>query len=213
MPVRPGTVPAISFARVYDGRFPRGEFAGKTVIVGAADSTLGDVHPTPMSSAEMSGPELLANMNAMVLRGIPLRYPGSWVTPATIALPALIVCLAGVRLGTIEVAVLGAGLLVAWSIATQLTFDSASGKARVGADLTARSFPAQNAGGGSRAHSSSPHCCIRAPQRPKQKFQAARSSRSTMPQWNDSGAPGGRGGRWPRRSCLRLISIRLTQPT
>lgn len=94
------------------------------MIVGATDSTLGDVHPTPRSSAEMSGPELLANMTATVLRGIGLRYPGSWVTPTTIALLALIVCLAGVRLGTIEVAVLGAGLLVAWSVATQLTFDS-----------------------------------------------------------------------------------------
>ncbi len=120
----PGTVPAISFARVYDGRFPRGEVAGKIVIVGATDSTLGDVHPTPMSSAEMSGPELLANMTASVLAGIPLRYPGAWLTPATVALLALIVCLAGVRLGTIEVALLGLGLLVAWSVATQLTFDS-----------------------------------------------------------------------------------------
>ncbi len=119
----PGTVPAISFARVYDGRFPRAEFAGKIVIVGATDSTLGDVHPTPMSSAEMSGPELLANMTATVLAGIPLRYPDAWLTPATVALLALIVCLAGVRLGTIEVALLGVGLLVAWSVATQLMFD------------------------------------------------------------------------------------------
>jgi hypothetical protein len=56
--------------------------------------------------------------------GIPLRYPGSWITPTTTVLLALIVCLAGVRLGTIEIAVLGAGLLVAWSVATQLTFNS-----------------------------------------------------------------------------------------
>ncbi len=120
----PGTVPAISFARVYDGRFPRGEFAGKIVIVGATDSTLGDNHPTPMSSTEMSGPELLANMTATVLAGIPLRYPGAWLTPAAVVVLALIVCLAGARLGTIEVALLGVGLLIAWSVATQLTFDS-----------------------------------------------------------------------------------------
>jgi serine/threonine protein kinase/CHASE2 domain-containing sensor protein len=120
----PGTVPAIPFSRVYDGRFPRRMVAGKIVIVGASDSTLGDVHVTPTSGTEMSGPELLANMTGSVLHRLPLRYSPSWATTLLIALLALSVSLAGLRLGTIGVALTGLGALLIWSIATQLVFDA-----------------------------------------------------------------------------------------
>jgi CHASE2 domain-containing sensor protein len=121
----PGTVPAISYSRVYNGHFPPGMFAGKIVIIGPSSPSLQDLHETPTSSGtEMSGPELLANATATVLNGIPLRDPAGWVTPALIVLLALSICVAGLRLGTLGVALAGVGIFALWSLATQLTFDS-----------------------------------------------------------------------------------------
>jgi serine/threonine protein kinase len=65
----------------------------------------------------------MANEMATVLDGIPLRAPAPWVTVALIALIALLVYVAGLRLGTLGVAVTGVGLLVLWSVATQVAFD------------------------------------------------------------------------------------------
>jgi CHASE2 domain-containing sensor protein len=121
----PGTIPAISFSRVYLGQFPAKMFAGKIVLVGATSPSLQDLHQTPGSGGRlMSGPEILGNAAATVLHRIPLREPAAWVTAALIVLLALLPCLAGLRLGTIGVALVGAGALVLWSIAAQLAFDS-----------------------------------------------------------------------------------------
>jgi CHASE2 domain-containing sensor protein/predicted Ser/Thr protein kinase len=121
----PGTVRSISYSRVYDGRFPPGMFAGKIVIVGASAPTLQDLHQTPMSgSAPMAGDEVLANEAATVLAGIPLRKSSSFLTVLLIVLLALLVCVAGLRLGTLGVALAGLGTLALWTLATQLAFDS-----------------------------------------------------------------------------------------
>jgi CHASE2 domain-containing sensor protein/tRNA A-37 threonylcarbamoyl transferase component Bud32 len=121
----PGTFPSISYSRVYSGRFPPALFAGKVVIVGAAAATLQDLHQTPVSGgAPMTGPELLANTAATVLAGLPLRAPSSAVTLLLIALLALVVPIAGLRLGTLGVALVGLGTLALWSLAAQLAFDA-----------------------------------------------------------------------------------------
>jgi serine/threonine protein kinase len=121
----PGTIPAISFSRVYAGRFPPKMFAGKIALVGATSPSLQDVHQTPVSGGRlMSGAEILGNAAATVIHRLPLRDPAGWITPAMIVLLALIPCLAGLRLGTIGVALVGLGALVVWSIAAQLAFDS-----------------------------------------------------------------------------------------
>jgi CHASE2 domain-containing sensor protein len=121
----PGTVPSISFSHVYDGRFAPGLFAGKVVIVGASAPTLQDVHQTPTSGGlPMSGSEVLANAAATVLAGIPLRNASSLVTVLLIMLLALLVPIAGMRLGTLGVALVGVGILGVWTISTQLAFDS-----------------------------------------------------------------------------------------
>jgi CHASE2 domain-containing sensor protein len=123
----PGTFTAISYSRVLSGRFPPHLFAGKIVIVGASAPTLQDLHQTPMSGSEpMSGPEVLANEVTTVRGGIPLRPPAEAVTILLIALLALLVPLAGLRLGTLSVVLVGVGLLVAWSVVVQLAFDSGS---------------------------------------------------------------------------------------
>jgi CHASE2 domain-containing sensor protein len=123
----PGTFAGLSYSRVLSGRFPPHLFAGKIAIVGASAPTLQDLHQTPVSgSAPMSGPEVLANEVTTVLAGIPLRAPPGAVTILLIALLALLVPLAGLRLGTLAVVLTGVGVLVTWSLATQLAFDSGS---------------------------------------------------------------------------------------
>jgi hypothetical protein len=123
----PGTFPAVSYSRVLSGRFSPHLLAGKIAIVGASAPTLQDLHQTPMSGSEpMSGPEVLANEVTTVLGGIPLRPPVEAVTILLIALLALLVPLAGLRLGTLTVVLTGVGLLVAWSVVVQLAFDSGS---------------------------------------------------------------------------------------
>ncbi len=121
----PGTVRSISYSRVYDGRFAPGMFAGKIVIVGASASTLQDLHQTPMSgSSPMAGNEVLANAAVTVLAGIPLRNTSGLVTVLLIVGLALLVWVAGMRLGTLGVALAGLGTLALWTLSTQLAFDS-----------------------------------------------------------------------------------------
>ena len=121
----PGTFRSISYSRLLSGRFPPRLFAGKIAIVGASAPTLQDLHQTPVSGGEpMAGPEVLANETNTVLAGIPLREPAQWVALLLIALLALFVPLAGVRLGTLGVVAAGAGFLVLWSLAVQIAFDS-----------------------------------------------------------------------------------------
>ncbi|HSS04376.1 MAG TPA: CHASE2 domain-containing protein [Solirubrobacterales bacterium] len=121
----PGTFPSVSYSRVYSGRFPPGFFAGKIVIVGASAPTLQDLHQTPLSgSSPMAGPEVLANDVATVLAGIPLSNAPSWVTVLLIVLLALVVPLAGMRLGTLGVVLVALGTLALWSLAAQIAFDS-----------------------------------------------------------------------------------------
>ncbi len=121
----PGTVRALSYSRVYHGRFPRDAVAGKVVIVGAGATSLQDLHQTPASGgAPMAGTELLANTTSTVLRGLPLRDAPGWVAALLIAAGVLLPCIAAVRLGALGVALTGLALLAAWSVAAQLAFDS-----------------------------------------------------------------------------------------
>lgn len=121
----PGTFPAISYSRVMSGRFPRGMFDGKIVIVGASASALQDLHATPTSGgAGMPGAEVLANQAATVLAGIPLRPPSETTTVLLIFLLALVVPLGGMRLGTLGIVLVAVAAAVVWSVAAQLAFDA-----------------------------------------------------------------------------------------
>jgi serine/threonine protein kinase/CHASE2 domain-containing sensor protein len=121
----PGTFASISYSRVYSGQFPAGLFAGKIVIVGASAPTLQDLHQTPMSgSAPMAGDEVLANTVATVLSGIPLHNASSFATVLLIVLLALLTCVAGMRFGTLGVALAGLSMLGSWTLCTQLAFNS-----------------------------------------------------------------------------------------
>jgi CHASE2 domain-containing sensor protein len=121
----PGTLPSISYARVFAGRFAPGSVEGKTVIVGASASSLQDLHQTPVSGgAPMAGAEILANAAASVLRDLPLRTAAGWLNVLLIVAFVLAVAAAGMRLGTLGVALTGLAILAAWAVATQLAFDA-----------------------------------------------------------------------------------------
>src|SRR6478736_9990025 len=60
-PGPPGTIPTYAFSDVAAGRFPRGTFTDKVVVVGAVAPSLQDLSATSTSgSGLMPGPELQA---------------------------------------------------------------------------------------------------------------------------------------------------------
>jgi adenylate cyclase len=120
----PGTVPAISYARVYNGKFPPGMFAGKIVIVGASAATLQDIHPTPTSgSVPMAGAEIQANTAATVMAGIPLREVPGWVNIVLIVILGCVAPLSSVRVPALRSLLGSLALGVLFTLAVQLAFD------------------------------------------------------------------------------------------
>jgi adenylate cyclase len=87
----PGTIPAVSFWRVANGRFPRDRFRDKIVVVGATAVSLQDVHATSTSgSGLMAGLEVQANEISTALRGFPLKSAPGYLNVLLIALLGLI---------------------------------------------------------------------------------------------------------------------------
>lgn len=122
-PGPPGTVRSLSFAQVLNGHFDRTSVRGKVVVIGATAPVLQDMHSTAVGSP-MPGPEVQADAIATALAGFPLRSPSGVITVLLIVMLALLVPLAGVRLGTLGACLTGLGVLCLWSLATQLAFDS-----------------------------------------------------------------------------------------
>jgi CHASE2 domain-containing sensor protein/predicted Ser/Thr protein kinase len=122
-PGPPGTVRRLSFARVLHGSFDRAAVRGKVVVVGATAPVLQDMHATAVGGP-MPGPEVQADAIFTALAGFPLRSPSGTVTALIIVLLAFLIPLAGGRLGTLAALLAGFGVLLAWSLATQLAFDS-----------------------------------------------------------------------------------------
>jgi Protein kinase domain/CHASE2 domain len=118
-----GTVRDLSFLQVLRNHFDPGIVRGKVVVVGATAPVLQDLHSTAAGSP-MSGPEVQAQAISTVLSDFPLRSPSEGVTVLLIMVLALLVPAAGVRFGTLGVALVSVGILGLWSVATQLAFDS-----------------------------------------------------------------------------------------
>ena len=69
----PDTFRNVSYSRVLRGEVPASVFRGKTVIIGATQPALQDVHPTSTTGDElMSGPEIQANSVWTAEEGFPL---------------------------------------------------------------------------------------------------------------------------------------------
>jgi adenylate cyclase len=70
----PGTFAATSFADLVEGRFPRGRFRDRIVLVGPSAPSLQDLHATATTGRDlMAGVEVQAHALSTVLRGFPLQ--------------------------------------------------------------------------------------------------------------------------------------------
>jgi CHASE2 domain-containing sensor protein/predicted Ser/Thr protein kinase len=119
----PGTVRGLSFVQVLQNHFDRAAVRGKVVVVGASAPVLQDLHSTAAGSP-MSGPEVQANAIFTALEHFPLRSPSGVITVLLIVTLALVVPLAGVRLGALGACLGALGVLLVWSVVTQVAFDS-----------------------------------------------------------------------------------------
>lgn len=114
-------LPVIPFASVLDGTFSPADVRGKTVIVGATASRLGDLHTTPWGTTR-PGAEITAQAVATLLDGSPLRDTPSWVAAL---LPLVLVGLAAFaswRLNPVVGAVVGVALVAATAVGIHLAF-------------------------------------------------------------------------------------------
>jgi adenylate cyclase len=116
------TFKSISFSKVYDGKFPKGFFHDKIVVVGPSAPSLQDIHPTSTSS-QMPGVEVQANAIQTVIRGLPVRSLGGWLDLALIVFMGLAAPLASLRAGPLATMALTVALGAAFTVATQLAFD------------------------------------------------------------------------------------------
>jgi serine/threonine-protein kinase len=122
-PGPPGTVPSLSFLKVLDHHFEPAAVRGKIVVIGATAPVLQDLHTTAAGSP-MSGPEVQADAIATAMAGFPLRSSSAWVTILLIVALSVAVPLAGVRAGTLTLAVLGLALVCAWAVVAQVAFNA-----------------------------------------------------------------------------------------
>jgi adenylate cyclase len=120
---KPGTIPEISFSKVYFNRFPKGTFRGKTVVVGPVAPSLQDVHATSVGGGNMAGAEIQANAIATARRDFPLLGALDRWNILAIVLLSVIAPLGSLRLSPLR-AVIGAILLgVAYAVLAQLEFN------------------------------------------------------------------------------------------
>jgi CHASE2 domain-containing sensor protein len=119
----PGILRTLSFVKVLRDDFNPAIVRGKVVVVGATAPVLQDLHSTA-AGAPMSGPEVQGEAISTALAGFPLRSPSGIVTVLIIVTLALLMPLAGVRLETVAVCLVGVGVLALWSVATQLAFNA-----------------------------------------------------------------------------------------
>jgi len=122
-PGPPGTDHSLSFLSVLENHFNPSAVRGKVVVVGASASSLQDLHATAVGSP-MAGPEVQADAISTVLSNFPLRSPSGVITVLLIVLLGMLVPLARMRVGTLGSCVLSLGILCAWSLSTQLAFNS-----------------------------------------------------------------------------------------
>ena len=117
-----GTVRAVSYWQVLEGKFPPGTFRGKIVVVGATEPILHDVDATP-TDVQMSGPEVQANAIDTVLRGFPLHSAPRWLNGVLVLLFGLAAPLLALRFTALRAAGIVCLSVVLFAVACQLAFD------------------------------------------------------------------------------------------
>jgi adenylate cyclase len=119
-----GTIPAVSYSRVFNGAFEPGLFRDKIVVVGPWAPSLQDVHPVSFGDDLMPGPEIQANAIATILGGLPLVKAPAWVDVILILVLGLLPALTGIRLSLRGTLVLSVAAAVAFLTLTQVAFDA-----------------------------------------------------------------------------------------
>ena len=118
-----GTMPSISFSRVYLNKFPPGYFRNKIVVVGASAPSLQDVHPVSFGQNEMPGPEIQANAIATVLDGLPLTLVPRWINLVLIIVLGFLSPIASLRLNLFRTLMLAIGAAAGFLVGTQIAFN------------------------------------------------------------------------------------------
>jgi adenylate cyclase len=125
-PGPPGSILTVPFSRVLAGKFKKGTFRGRTVVVGASAPSLQDVHPTSTTTGDalMSGPEIQAAAIETVRRGLPLRSVRGGFAWLLIVLMASAVPLVAMRLRFLFVVLFAIAVAVAYPLAAALLFSA-----------------------------------------------------------------------------------------
>jgi adenylate cyclase len=120
----PGTILTTSYSDVWKNSFRPGTFKGRTVVIGPAAPTLGDVHPTSVTGEDlMSGAEIQANAIWTALHGFPLQPVAKFWTPLLIVLFALAAPLLFIALTARESVLVLVLVALSYTAATQLLFN------------------------------------------------------------------------------------------
>jgi adenylate cyclase len=120
----PGTIQTSSYSDVKDGNFRTGTFKGRTVVIGPAAPTLGDVHPTSVTGQDlMSGAEIQANAIWTAQHGFPLQPLATWWTPLLIVLMAMAAPAAFLGLKPREAVLVLVLLALVYTVGSQMLFN------------------------------------------------------------------------------------------
>lgn len=121
----PESFKSISYSKVLLGEYSPSMFRGKTVILGATAPVLQDVHTTATTNgAEMSGPEIWANVDSTLQAGVPLRNLSAWLDVVLIVLLGALAPLGSVRLAPLRAMLAAFGAAMLLTVATQVAFDN-----------------------------------------------------------------------------------------
>lgn len=108
-----GRFHTIGFAELLRGKVPPEVLRGKTVIVGATATGLGDLYPVPGSAALMSGAEVQANMlNSLLADRFIVPIGRNWVAALSM-LPLWLLMLAFWRISPTQALLLTIGMMLA----------------------------------------------------------------------------------------------------
>jgi len=120
----PGTILTASYSDVLNNNFRTGAFKGRTVVIGPAAPTLGDVHPTSVTGQDlMSGAEIQANAIWTALHGFPLQPVAKFWTPLLIVLLAMAAPLAFLGLKAREAVLVLILIAVSYTVGSQVLFN------------------------------------------------------------------------------------------
>jgi adenylate cyclase len=121
----PGTIPAVSYSRVLEGRTPARFFRDKIVVIGASAPSLQDNEDTSTSGdGQMSGPEIQASAISTALRDFPLEEAPDALDIALIVLLGMVVPVASMRLSPLRSVLVALGVAAVFAVLTQVAFEA-----------------------------------------------------------------------------------------